>query len=80
MMGKWSKSEALFFYFKLEDHVPETHLLRLIGRYGDLGISVGGSLPSLSPPTLQHTHVVGTLVRGGIGTPSQVHAALHLCQ
>lgn len=29
MMGELSKSEALFYYFKLEDHVPETHLLRL---------------------------------------------------
>lgn len=30
MMGERAKSEALFYYFKLEDHVPETHLLRLI--------------------------------------------------
>ncbi len=37
MMGERSKSEALFYYFKLEDRVPENHLLRLIDRYVDLG-------------------------------------------
>ena len=37
MMGEQSKSEALFYYFKLEDHVPQTHLLRLIDRYVDFG-------------------------------------------
>ena len=31
MMGQHSRSEALFYYFRLEDQVPETHLLRLIG-------------------------------------------------
>jgi hypothetical protein len=29
MMGQHSRSEALFYYFRLEDQVPETHLLRL---------------------------------------------------
>ena len=30
MMGQHQRSEALFYYFRLEDQVPETHLLRLI--------------------------------------------------
>src|ERR1700719_628442 len=30
MMGQHSRSEALFYYFRLEDQVPETHLLRLV--------------------------------------------------
>src|SRR5499426_660607 len=30
MMGYHARSEALFYYFRLEDQVPETHLLRLI--------------------------------------------------
>jgi hypothetical protein len=30
MMGQHDRSEALFHYFRLEDQVPETHLLRLI--------------------------------------------------
>jgi hypothetical protein len=29
MMGQHDRSEALFYYFRLEDQVPETHLLRL---------------------------------------------------
>ena len=32
MMGQHDRSEALFYYFRLEDQVPETHLLRLIGK------------------------------------------------
>src|SRR5579859_5693832 len=30
MMGQHDRSEALFYYFRLEDQVPESHLLRLI--------------------------------------------------
>ena len=30
MMGHHDRSEALFYYFRLEDQVPENHLLRLI--------------------------------------------------
>jgi len=33
MMGQHIRSEALFYYFRLEDHVPENHLLRLIDRH-----------------------------------------------
>src|SRR6201987_4637517 len=33
MMGQHSLSEALFYYFRLEDQVPETHLLRLIEKH-----------------------------------------------
>ena len=33
MMGQQDRSEALFYYFRLEDQVPETHLLRLIERH-----------------------------------------------
>jgi len=32
MMGQHDRSEALFYYFRLEDQVPENHLLRLIER------------------------------------------------
>jgi hypothetical protein len=28
MMGQHDRSEALFYYFRLEDQVPETYLLR----------------------------------------------------
>src|ERR1700687_2109347 len=33
MMGQHSRSEALFYYFRLEDQVPESHLLRLIEKH-----------------------------------------------
>ena len=33
MMGHHSRSESLFYYFRLEDQVPENHLLRLIDRH-----------------------------------------------
>lgn len=33
MMGHQARSEALFYYFRLEDQIPETHLLRLIDKH-----------------------------------------------
>ena len=33
MMGQHDRSESLFYYFRLEDQVPETHLLRLIEKH-----------------------------------------------
>jgi len=33
MMGQHPRSEALFYYFRLEDQVPEDHLLRLIDKH-----------------------------------------------
>jgi transposase len=33
MMGHHGRSEALFYYFRLEDHIPENHLLRLIDKH-----------------------------------------------
>jgi len=37
MMGHHTRSESLFYYFRLEDHVPEDHLLRLIDKHVDFG-------------------------------------------
>ena len=36
MMGQHSRMESLFYYFRLEEQIPEDHLLRLIDRYVDL--------------------------------------------
>ena len=36
MMGQHARSEALFYYFRFEDQIPETHLLRLIDKHGIL--------------------------------------------
>src|ERR1700739_1855979 len=33
MMGQHDRSEALFYYFRLEDQVPETYLLRLVDKH-----------------------------------------------
>jgi hypothetical protein len=33
MMGQHVRSEALFYYFRLEDQIPESHLLRLIDKH-----------------------------------------------
>jgi hypothetical protein len=37
MMGQHSRSESLFYYVRLEDQVPENHLLRLIDKHVDFG-------------------------------------------
>ena len=33
MMGQHARSESLFYYFRIEDQVPENHLLRLLDRH-----------------------------------------------
>jgi transposase len=33
MMGQHTRSESLFYYFRIEDQVPQNHLLRFIDRY-----------------------------------------------
>jgi hypothetical protein len=37
MMGQQDRSESLFYYFRLEDQVAETHLLRLIEKHISFG-------------------------------------------
>jgi transposase len=37
MMGQHTRSESLFYYFRLEDQVPGDHLLRLIDKHVDFG-------------------------------------------
>jgi transposase len=36
MMGQQPRMESLFYYFCLEDQIPEDHLLRLLDRHVDL--------------------------------------------
>src|SRR5262250_3366388 len=33
MIGQHARSEALFYYFRLDDYIPESHLLRLIDKH-----------------------------------------------
>src|SRR5271157_3025266 len=37
MLGRKNRSEKMFYYVKMDDLIPEDHLLRLIHRYVDLG-------------------------------------------
>ncbi len=69
MMGQQCRKESLFYYFRLEDQVPETHLLRLIDRYIDFSFvrdrlrnfySQTGR-PSIDPEVLLRLLLVGYL-------------------
>jgi transposase len=69
MMGHHSRGESLFYYFRLEDQVPENHLLRLIDRHVSLefiraklkdAYSDGGR-PSIDPELLLRMLLVGYL-------------------
>lgn len=35
MMGEQQRTESLFYYFRLEDQIPNDHLLRLIDQHVD---------------------------------------------
>ena len=65
----WRRAESLFYYFRLEDQVPENHLLRLIDRHVNLEFirtklkdcySDAGR-PSIDPELLLRMLLVGYL-------------------
>src|SRR5476649_1898259 len=69
MMGQHDRSEALFYYFRLEDQVPEKHLLRLIEKHISLAFvrerlkesySETGR-PSIDPELLLRILLIGYL-------------------
>ncbi len=37
MLGEKQRHEPMFYYVRMEDMVPENHLLRLVDQYIDLG-------------------------------------------
>ena len=67
MMGQQERTESLFYYFRLEDQIPEDHLLRLIDQHVDLSFvrerlrsfysSTGR--PSIDPEVLLRLLLVG---------------------
>jgi transposase len=69
MMGQHDRSEALFYYFRLEDQIPENHLLRLIEKHISFGFvrqRLKGSYsetgrPSIDPELLLRILLVGYL-------------------
>jgi transposase len=69
MMGQQTRNESLFYYFRLEEQIPEDHLLRLIDRHVDLSFvrerlkrfySWTGR-PSIDPEVLLRLLLVGYL-------------------
>src|ERR1700689_2735089 len=69
MMGQHSRSETLFYYFRLEDQVPENHLLRLIEKHISLAfvrqqlqeIYSDTGRPSIDPELLLRILLIGYL-------------------
>src|SRR5271155_374248 len=69
MMGQRARSESLFYYSRLDDQVPENHLLRLIDTHIDFGFvreqlktsysDTGG--PSIDPELLLRIVLIGYL-------------------
>ena len=69
MMGQQERTESLFYYFRLEDQIPQDHLLRLIDQYVDLSFvrerlkpfysSTGR--PSIDPEVLLRLLLIGYL-------------------
>ena len=69
MMGQRARSEALFYYFTLEEYIPQNHLLRLIDKHIDFSFvrerlkdsySETGR-PSVDPELLLRILLVGYL-------------------
>jgi len=69
MMGQQPRTESLFYYFRLEDQIPENHLLRLIDRHVDLSfvrervkdLYSRTGRPSIDPEVLLRLLLVGYL-------------------
>jgi transposase len=60
MMGEQSRSESLFYYFRLEEQIPEDHPLRMLDRHIDFsfvcerlkGFYSSTGRPSIDPEVL----------------------------
>ena len=69
MMGQLPRMESLFYYFRLEDQIPEDHLLRVIDCYVDLSfvrdrlknLYSSTGRPSIDPEVLLRLLLVGYL-------------------
>jgi transposase len=69
MMGEQARTESLFYYFRLEEQIPEDHLLRMLDRFIDFSFvrerlksfysSTGR--PSIDPEVLLRLLLVGYL-------------------
>jgi hypothetical protein len=67
MMGQQIRTESLFYYFRLEDQIPEDHLPRLIDQHIDLSFVrerlknfySGTGRPSIDPEVLLRLLLLG---------------------
>jgi len=84
MMGHHARSEALFYYFRLEDQVPEHHLLRLIDKHISFefvrqqlkGSYSATGRPSIDPELLLRILLIGYLY--GITSERKLVEELHM--
>ena len=85
MMGDRTKiQEALFYEFRLEDHVPAGHLLRSIDRFVDLDglrdhlrpFYSGTGRPSIDPELIIRMLIVGYVM--GIRSERRLCEEVHL--
>ena len=69
MMGQQPRTDSLFYYFRLEDQIPDDHLLKRLDRFIDFGFvrerlrdtySAMGR-PSIDPEVLLRLLLVGYL-------------------
>ena len=84
MMGQHTRSESLFYYFRLEDQVPENHLLRLVDNHINFGFvrerlknsySETGR-PSIDPELLLRILLIGYLY--GVSSERKLVEELHM--
>jgi len=69
MMGQQTRTESLFYYFRLEDQIPKDHLLRVIDEQIDLsfvrervkGLYSATGRPSIDPEVLLRLLLLGYL-------------------
>jgi transposase len=69
VLGKKDRNEKMFYYVKIDDLIPEDHLLRLVHRYVDLGfvrkkmkhLYSHTGRPSIDPEVLLRMLLVGYL-------------------
>ena len=84
MMGEHTGSESLFYYLRLDDHIPENHLLRLVDRHISFA-SVREKLkdsyseigrPSIDPELLLRILLIGYLY--GVTSERKLVEELHM--
>src|SRR5947208_15398568 len=77
MMGQHDRSEPVFYYFRIEDQVPQNHLLRFIDRYVTSDLVREKLPPSCTEtgrPSIDPQVLLRILLRGSVrAIPSARH-------